>query len=278
METIRYSDYVKYKDAVTEAGNALMALLAGSQLAVHFLQLTEGSNRLLPEIFPKVEHISRFNLKSEAAYSLLNEAESHLSAMGVPYALSLHEDYMKSCLDLLVKASLCKSRRVKDALSHEYHAIFEQATTHSFSRDSKIQLSTLRKMRNCMMHNGGRANSSLITELSNWNVTLESDWVGLAGNSPVGLQLGDKVFFGQGEMILSLAVTKRLAHEANVILQSALPKSMWADILVKDLLLQDGRLLTKSDKLKKAKGYARFHFDPLGLTEREIEDALNRAI
>ena len=61
-----------------------MALLAGSHLANHTLNLTQGSDRPLSEIFPRVPHIERFNLKTETASALLADAEAHLSAMAIP--------------------------------------------------------------------------------------------------------------------------------------------------------------------------------------------------
>lgn len=62
------------------------ALLAGAQLASHLLVLTEGSDRLLPEVYPRVPHIGRFNLTSDAARRILDSADTHLGAMSVPYA------------------------------------------------------------------------------------------------------------------------------------------------------------------------------------------------
>ena len=59
---VEYLQYRQYEAARIEASNSMMALLAGAQLATHLLQLTEGSNRLLPEVFPQVPHIKRFNL------------------------------------------------------------------------------------------------------------------------------------------------------------------------------------------------------------------------
>lgn len=275
MTVVRYSSYIKYGEAVTAAGDALMALLAGSQLASHLLQLTEGSSSLLPEVFPKVIHINRMNLTSQAAYKILNDAESHLSAMGVPYALSLHEDYMKSCLELLLEAKLCKRDDV-DISSSWFHENFEIATKCSFSPDSKIQLDTLRKMRNCIMHEGGRANSSLVNELSAWPATVESKWVKITKYSPRGISVGDRVAFNHGEMILALAVTKKLAHEANEMLQVALPRTQWADIMIEDLIQQDQKLLLASDRERRANGYARFNFGPLNFSSTEIKDALAR--
>jgi hypothetical protein len=91
MVTVQFPAYREYEAQRKEVNNSIMALLAGAGLAGNTLQLTQGSVRLLPEIFPAVPHIGRFNLTSEAATALLASADSHLSAMSVPYVLSLHE-------------------------------------------------------------------------------------------------------------------------------------------------------------------------------------------
>jgi hypothetical protein len=79
----------------------MMALLAGSRLAAHTLQLTAGSLRLLPEMFPAVPDIRMFNLRTEVARELLLDADSHLGAVAVPYALAVHEDFMISVIEVL---------------------------------------------------------------------------------------------------------------------------------------------------------------------------------
>jgi hypothetical protein len=53
---VKYPQYRQFEAARIEASNSMMALLAGAQLARHLLRLTEGSNRLLPEVFPQVQH------------------------------------------------------------------------------------------------------------------------------------------------------------------------------------------------------------------------------
>lgn len=54
---VRFADYRTYEAKRVDASNAMMGLLAGAQLASHLLQLTAGSERLLPEVFPRVRHI-----------------------------------------------------------------------------------------------------------------------------------------------------------------------------------------------------------------------------
>lgn len=63
-EVIWFPAYREYDAVRTDVSNAMMALLAGAGMASHLLQLTEGSKHLLPEVFPRVEHIGRFNLET----------------------------------------------------------------------------------------------------------------------------------------------------------------------------------------------------------------------
>src|SRR6266571_6922255 len=101
MSEVKFPAYRRYTAARQEANNAMIALLAGSRLAAHTLQLTAGSTSLLPQIFPAIPHIRHFNLQTETARQLLLDADSHLGAVAVPYALAVHEDYVMSCLSLL---------------------------------------------------------------------------------------------------------------------------------------------------------------------------------
>jgi len=275
MTVVRFSGYQKYEATIIEASNALLALLAGSKLASHLLQLTEGSPHLLPEVFPKVDHIGRFNLTSNAARQILEDADTHLGAMGVAYALSLHEDYMKTCLQLLLRAKLCTNKKIQVVSAYQ-HSVFESATSETFSANTFMQFVAIRKMRNCSIHQGGRADSSLVNEVSKWPTNVEEAWTRLAIRSPRGLNVGDRVVFGHGELFLALAVTKNLAREANEILQRVLPRAQWSDMLIDDLIEMNPKALRAPDLDRRVYGFARFNFGPLKLSHHEIQDALGR--
>ena len=276
VRVVRFPAYRQYEATRTEASNAMMALLAGAQLAGHLLQLTEGSDRLLPEVFPRVAHIGRFNLTSEAAREILADADSHLGAMSVPYALSIHEDFLKTCLALLAQARRCTSDTAVKARLFNAHAWIEKATGGTFTVDSVLQLHTLRAMRNCQIHDGGRASTVLLDTISAWTAGAEAGWVRQAKRSPRRLKLGNQVDLGQAELILTLAVTKTLAREANELLQPALSRQMWADILIDDLFSADLHAQRAPDRLRRARGLARFHYTPLRLTDQEITASFNR--
>lgn len=78
-------------------------------------------------------------------------------------------------------------------------------------------------------------------------------------------------------MILTLAVTKALAREANQLLQPALPRAQWADMLIADLVeTDDQHVLRAPDFLRRARGLAKFHYGPLRLSDIELAEARTR--
>jgi len=274
MKEVRFVEYRRYEARRVEASNAMMALLAGAGMASHLLQLTRGSQHLLPEVFPQVPHIGRFNLRTEKAREILDAADTHLGAMSIPYALSIHDDFLRQCITLLAAAGKCTQKDVGAAGPMAFkHPLIERCTGGSFNADSLGQLTTIRLMRNCMIHAGGRVDQTLLNDLASWTPSIENGWVRLTGSSPRQLALGDELSFGHGEMILTLAVTKVLAREANQLLQPALPRSHWADMLIADLVETDPHALGAPDFLRKARGLAKFHYGSLGLTEAELSEA-----
>lgn len=277
MREVRFAQYRRYEARRVEASNAMMALLAGAGMASHLLQLTHGSKHLLPEVFPQVPHIGRFNLRSELARKILDAADVHRGAMAIPYALAIHDDFLRECIDLLVTANACTAKQAAQASPlAAKHPLIAQSTGGVFNADSMGQLTTIRLMRNCMIHEGGRADQTLLNNLATWTSSIEVGWVKLTGNNPRHLRPGAELSFGHGEMILTLAVTKVLAREANRFLQPALPRSQWADMLIADLVDSDAHVLRASDFRRRACGLAKFHYAPLQLSDDELTDACHR--
>lgn len=204
MREVRFAGYRRYESRRVEASNAMMALLAGAGMASHLLQLTRGSQHLLPEVFPQVPHIGRFNLHTEVAREILDAADTHLGAMSIPYALALHDDFLRDCIDLLFLAGKCTAKEVVAAGSlAAKHPLIERCTLEAFNADSLAQLTTIRLMRNCTIHGGGRADQTLLNDLAGWTPSIEESWIKLTRSSPRRLTLGDELAFGHGEMILT---------------------------------------------------------------------------
>jgi hypothetical protein len=131
-------------------------------------------------------------------------------------------------------------------------------------------------MRNCIIHEGGRVNRTLKNALAAWDPKVEGEWTKVAGKSPRDLQIGDMVTFGHGELIITLAVTKRLAREANGMLLAAIPKAQWADLVLDDMIDTTKNAMKRPDLIRRAKGLARHHYSAVCLTEQDILDAIAR--
>jgi hypothetical protein len=254
-----------------------MGLLVGAGVAAHLLQLTDGSSQLLPVIFPNVPHIKRLNLTSNETRQILTDVNKHLGAMAVPYALAFHEDYLKTCLNLLERAGH------KFALSADEHKLFQQheaiqsATGKTLNQASLQQMHMLRVMRNCQIHSGGRADDRLMNLQEEWSDAADEGWINIAGTSPKDLKKNDVITFGPGEIFVALAATKVLARQVNQFLQPALPRSLWADLVFEDIHDPGLTKLSHPEIRRKANGYARFNYGCLRLTDDEIVAAINRS-
>src|SRR5215203_415781 len=205
MTIVQFPEYRQHDMMRVEVNNAMMGLLAGAQLAVHTLQLTEGSEQLLPKIFPAVAHIGRFNITTSTARRILIEADTHLGAMSVLYALALHEDYVKTCLDFFVRAGLASRGEIKDLGLNGSHEWIQARAGELLPADTLEQFHVLRLMRNCLVHRGGRASQGLIEEVGRMGSDAESSWEEVVGRSPRALNLNDRVEFSHGELIMTLA-------------------------------------------------------------------------
>jgi hypothetical protein len=163
--TVQFAIYRNYEASRQRANNAIVALLAGSALAAHPLKLTEGSGRLLPEIFPAVPHIEYFNLRPDAAAEVIGSAGPHLATVTVPYALAIHEDFVKQCIDWINNThgiTLAVSRN--DVNAGNMHETLRSTLASSHAGHSSVDLELFhlyRQMRNCHIHRGGRATPTL---------------------------------------------------------------------------------------------------------------------
>ena len=275
MNEIRFPAYRFYEAQRIEANNSVMALLAGAHLATHTLTLTRGSNHLLPDIFPNVPHIGRFNLTTSMATTILENAEPHLAGMSVPYVLAIYEDFVKtSALPMMVQAGRMTNSNVKDANSGTMHEELMNATSSSLDVHSLELFHVLRLMRNCVIHAGGLANRTLADLCSQIAPGSKALWERITGIDFPSPNAGDLVKLHHAEIIATLAIVKRLARDVNLLLVRSYPRSLWAEMVARDALQQSsGNLGNPSQAMRNIKGLARHHYAALNLEEPELRIA-----
>lgn len=275
-QTVRYAQYRHFDAERIKINDAVMGLLAGSQLAAHMLQLTEGSRYYLGDIFPNVEHINRFNLRSDLARDVLGSAEEHLVNMAIPYILALHEDYMNHCMDLFVRAGMMSKSKASKVKPSTAHAEFEAKLGASFTPESLELFDILRLMRNCRIHAGGRVSSPLATSFANLSAGALSSWQKITKVQLVVPAIGEQIYVSQSDLVAGFAITKRLTDEANVKLRDTYPRSHWADLLVEDMIEYFGKVNKGVNSMqieRRIAGFSRMHYDALKLTDGELSAA-----
>jgi hypothetical protein len=269
-----YRRYEKMRRAVNDS---VMGLFAGAGLASHLLHPMVNAPVSLSVIFPDIKEISRFNLSIEKAQSILDDSGAHIANMALPYLMSLHEDYMKSCLDLLAKDGLMTAKAAAKSPASKMHEDFEQAIGSPLPQDSLKQFHVLREMRNCLIHIGGIIDDRLVAAATACTKGAISGWINVVKNSPTALQEGTPLRIGTGELVLAFAVSKLLARTVNELLVTELTRSTWVDVILEDMKnLGPGIPANIDERTRKITGYVRHNYMAIGATDTELQDGLTR--
>lgn len=274
MALVKYPGYINAERERIKTNDAVMGLLVGSKLASRTLELTDGSSVTLSTMFPKVQHVHRFDLRADTAREILNDSESLLGSMAVLYTFGLHEDLLREMLTMLSSEPGVTAFKPRNVNSEELHAKFADITGISFASEELELFNVLRLMRNARIHNGGRAKKALSEALEVLSTDASSLWRDVTGQEPPMYQEKAEIKIGLSELILILAVTKRLAEAANIGLQGAISRPSWLTIL-KEHLSDEVRLIGNSNQLlRKCAGFARTYYAPLKFDSAELQTIL----
>lgn len=271
---VNFAEFKQVNEARVITNNAMIALLAGSRLASHTLQLTNGSDQLLPAIFPRVANIDRFNLVTERAKALLDDADSHVAAVSVPYALSVHEDFVMVVVNMLrargAPAEVPGRRKLGPATMHE--TVFK-ATGYLAPPDTLEVFHILREMRNSQIHEGGRANDRLVRRIASASAAAAALWSKITDQDVKDVVRNGRVEFVLEHMFLVFAIAKALAREVNSALQAHWTSHQWAGVLVRDYSAVTTNTRNSSSWRRSLVGFARLEYGALSLSEASIETA-----
>lgn len=273
MAELLYPEYREYLASRITANNAMMALLAGSRLAAHTLQLTTGSRRTLAELFPAVEHIERFNLRSDHAGDLLRQADQHLASVAIPFALATHEDFVMSCLAQLRQEGIRLVDHGNRIKAWNMHEVLFSTSNHQEPTEWLESFHLLREMRNSLIHAGGVAEQRLLQQIAAMGPNATNGWQRLNGQPPSGVVVGGRVRFISEHVFTAFAVTKRLGREVNAAMSSTVSKETWARVAVEDYANATRKIRNSSTWRRGLAGYVRQYYDTVGLAEADLEAA-----
>ena len=262
----------------------MMALLAGSKLAAHTLQLTTGSQLMLPDIFPGVEHLKQFNLRTDAATRLLLDTGHHLGAVAVPYALAVHEDFVITVLELLERFGHVRRAPGKDADAtvnlvkawNMHEAVWMtlgQAPPNPGAIHSLDHFHLLREMRNTQIHSGGTISAGLSKQVTDMSVESATAWEGLGRRSPADVISTEPLRFTTFDIFAAFATTKALGRVVNTLLREKVAPEHWAQICLEDYSNISSKARGSDMWIRGLLGHTERNYAALPITEEQILDA-----
>ena len=277
MAPVRFPSYRAFERARIASNDAMMALLIGSRLGSHTLQLAEGSPHLLGTLFPAVPEAGRLNRSVEDARGLIDEAERHLTFMAVPYALAVYGGLLSDSISLLRLGGLdARTDEPRDIPLSEIHCRLVAAAGEDLTVFPAIQLRLFglaRWMRNRIVHRGGTAGSRLpIHYRQELRDVDRAEWQRIAKRDPPFGSGSDEMDLRSGELRAVLAVTKHLAEAVNGLLKARLPLEFWSLVAVDDYEEQSGR--RAKGRVGSVLGFARMYYSGLEFASTDIEIAI----
>lgn len=278
VSEINFARYRAYVDGRVEANNAMIALLAGSRLAAHNLQLHSGSPHQLPGLFPAVKDIDRFNLLPDRASELLLDADAHLAAVAIPYALAVYEAFVKDAIAMLEDAEYPVSQARGALNAGRMHTTFYDAVGVAEPSDVIPLFHVLRCLRNAQIHHAGQLTTEVTETLDALTDAQRERWEQLTMGPLESVIEDGKLRFTIGHLIAAFAVTKEAARRINEVLGQKLSRETWAKIAVADFAESAEHPRNSRQWKRGLLGFARFNYlGGLNLSAVELEQAARQS-
>ncbi len=275
LPQVKFKEFRLLERRRVEASDTVWALLVGSKLAVETLAEAPNQHALLADEYPDLPHAKRMNQRLDRAGRLLTDAESEVCTMALNFTFGLHEDFLRSCMKMLIPHGKATNGDVR-ANSDELHEKFAIGTGHAMDSDALALFHLTRRIRNAHTHAAGLVRQDLVTHYASLTSAQRDTWSKLTGEILQIPAIGDSAALGVSGLIGALAVQKRLAYDVNLGLQKAIPRDAWADIAVNEYFAESGKSFKDPSALRSAMGYLRGGFQALSLTSEEINDAIER--
>ncbi|MBW8027123.1 hypothetical protein [Clavibacter michiganensis] len=274
MHEVAFRRYREFVDARVAANNSMIALLAGSRLASHSMQLHAGSPHYLSGLFPRVRDIERFNLSPDMATQLLDDADEHLSAVAIPYALAVYEAFVIDAIAILTRDghNIDESRGSRSA--GRMHTTFYAGAGAMEPVEVTRLFHVLRCMRNAQIHRGGLVTDELRTALEALQEGERSRWEQLTMMPLADQFQGPQIQFHIGHLVASFAITKEAARRINEVLRTHVSRATWALMAAEDYDTESSYPQNSTNWRRAFVGFCRYNYrEQLALTRGELEKA-----
>jgi hypothetical protein len=206
--------------------------------------------------------------------------------MAIPFCLAVHDELTQSIVQMLREGGVdfddpkwahTYTRKPGSIGIANVHAYIAERTGVAFDPIDLEMFRLANRVRNRIIHYAGVANDALLDEYSEGWSGAAATWEHLTGRA-LAVDGNNLLDLGEPELVGALAVSKRLAEQANVMLRPpVLDKSYWAGVVVEDYRHTNRqRFGQKHNRGRRLKGFAQHAYRDLQLTEQELLDEAKR--
>lgn len=234
-----------------------------------------GSVVFLPEAFPALPDVQRLNVGVPDAQRLLEGAEAHLAQMAIPYMVSVHEDFVNRCVDMVFR-SQGKSPEDLDYKTRQLVRIHDTLVglgAKSPEPTLLVIFDLVRRIRNQIIHDNGRQ-GDVVDVANQMAEEARVEWRRRA-KRPLASDGSGRLLLGSSELFAVLVSLKSLVDQINVAMQSTLSVDAWAQIAIEDFLSTHPRGMNPEQTRRKLRGYTSHYYAGLPDVQNIIERAVS---
>jgi hypothetical protein len=206
----------------------------------------------------------------------MGDAEAEMSTMGMTYAVALHEDFVKTCLAMLIPIGRFSKSKLRNTTTVNAHENLAVASGHTFDGDALALFHLTRITRNCHIHAGGLVDKRLVDHYESLSVEQINLWESLTGEHVEIPSVGSPARVGAGGLVATFAIGKRLSYDVNLALQKSIPRTSWADMAANEYFALGTKKPNDPTALRALRGYLRGGFAALDLTDEDLRAAIDR--
>ncbi len=251
----------------------MMALLVGAQFASSSLALSSGSKNLLSSMYPSVPHIERFQYRPERAQKELAASEEHLARIAIPYALSVHEDFVSEVKKDFEESNIALAFNGRRWNAETMHSILFESM-HANPNIDLTEFDLLRRIRNSLIHSGGAVNEYLEEGFSELSPQANSHWAEVAGREPTEIIATGRVSLTAGEIMLAFSVVRHLSKVVHQGMLETLPRGFWLSDCIDGFISEYNRQIKQRLLLRsRLETWAKNYYEDFGFAWEELREA-----
>lgn len=276
---VRHLGWTALESGRSEAHKATNAVIVAAHIADRRMAEAGDQSLSLPAVFPGDEPVfEQFDYTLDVARQKLRDARSSFSAICLPYAVALYNDYLVDAvaLTILTGAPPPTADRIP-GLSSLHGYLYRTTDIALESTPQMVMFEVVRAMRNCVVHGNQRADEALVSArraLRELAPNAERDWHNVTKAALPMFDHGDEIKLAALDARGAIYAAHNLARELNRQLFDWLPDRVSADIAATHYrIVRPDNVPDQPRRLKLLTGFVKMNYEMATIPPEALAEA-----